>query len=398
MKKIKVVFVIEIPELGGLTRCNLDIVESLQYDYDISIFHGYTQKGEEEKIKRIWQRQHTELFLFKIRRRFKGFLNIIFFLIQYVYIFNQKLEEIRPTIVITNSFIAAIAVGLLKVKYHYKHIHIFHGYRTDEELSLYDFQFSHLNRLAILKITLSARMQGFLQKIGIMFSDVNLVTSEFSKNLFIKHFSRIPTVFYPPIPLYPHKQIPNNPELNVGIANRIEPRKGIHIFVNAAKIILGKTKNIHFHIFGYVSQEQYFMALFNQESFLNMSWHGPLDYQQLLEAYKHIDVLVMPSTTGETLGFSTLEALSMGIPVIGSDSGATPEILKQISSELIYNILPKDLAAKIMWFENLDQDKKRILSKNCVEFVRNRYNVKQFVDFFDDLITSICPTEVVFKQ
>jgi D-inositol-3-phosphate glycosyltransferase len=47
---------------------------------------------------------------------------------------------------------------------------------------------------------------------------------------------------------------------------------------------------------------------------------------ELRSYYRAADVLVMPSI-GEPFGYSTLEAMSCGLPVIADPSGATPELL-----------------------------------------------------------------------
>lgn len=67
--------------------------------------------------------------------------------------------------------------------------------------------------------------------------------------------------------------------------------------------------------------------------------------------YRAIDVCVMASKS-ETFGMVSIEALANGTPVIGSNSGGTPEILKFGELGLLFESQnAKDLCAKIVSFQ-----------------------------------------------
>ena len=54
----------------------------------------------------------------------------------------------------------------------------------------------------------------------------------------------------------------------------------------------------------------------------------------------------MPSVTLEGFGLSTIEALSCGVPVLGTPTGATPEILNEILPDFILPGVDPDVIAK----------------------------------------------------
>lgn len=63
---------------------------------------------------------------------------------------------------------------------------------------------------------------------------------------------------------------------------------------------------------------------------------GRISDSDLDRAYRAADVFVLPSRDLECFGLVTIEALARGLPVIGSDAGATPEILTPLDPGLIY--------------------------------------------------------------
>ena len=58
-----------------------------------------------------------------------------------------------------------------------------------------------------------------------------------------------------------------------------------------------------------------------------MICHKPYSYQELPNVMDQFDVLVTPSEWEETFGFTVLEALSYGIPVIVSDKVGAKDLI-----------------------------------------------------------------------
>ena len=52
--------------------------------------------------------------------------------------------------------------------------------------------------------------------------------------------------------------------------------------------------------------------------------------------YKAADVFVLSTQVYEGLGIATLEALSCGLPVLGTPIGATIELLEQVDESLLF--------------------------------------------------------------
>ena len=81
----------------------------------------------------------------------------------------------------------------------------------------------------------------------------------------------------------------------------------------------------------------------------NIQWLGWLDQPQKLSAfYKSLDIFVMPSRV-ESFGVAAVEALASGIPVIASQCGGIPEIVKHGNNGLLVAPeSPNDLARAII--------------------------------------------------
>lgn len=119
--------------------------------------------------------------------------------------------------------------------------------------------------------------------------------------------------------------------LRFGYVGRLEPLKGIHTLLQAAELLAGTPLEIH--IFGAARNardESYFRdALTRFKGDATIVEHGVLPPERVGEAYRLIDVLVVPSQVPESFGLVVLEAFSAGRPVIAFNSGALPELVCQ---------------------------------------------------------------------
>ena len=78
---------------------------------------------------------------------------------------------------------------------------------------------------------------------------------------------------------------------------------------------------------------------------------GFIPNEQLPTYYQAADLFVLPTLALEGFGLVTTEALSSGLPVIGTPAGATPEILSRLDSRLVTSgTTPDDLAKAILGF------------------------------------------------
>ncbi len=116
-----------------------------------------------------------------------------------------------------------------------------------------------------------------------------------------------------------------------GYIGRINHPKGLHVILQALEI-LGDEGQCELHIYGktlYPWEDEYLKrSLKNYKGSSRIEMHGNMPNQKLEEAFKNIDVLIVPSLVPESFGLVVYEAFSAGRPVIVFNSGALPELVR----------------------------------------------------------------------
>ncbi len=92
--------------------------------------------------------------------------------------------------------------------------------------------------------------------------------------------------------------------------------------------------------------------------------HGRYSYAELERIFDETDVLVAPSIWYETFGFTVLEALSYGVPVIISGNVGAKDILVQGAGVVIENIDAQKLFTTL---QNLTPDKLKAMNEIIVD-------------------------------
>lgn len=128
-------------------------------------------------------------------------------------------------------------------------------------------------------------------------------------------------------------------EFNIGFLGRLVPAKGIDILFAAVRQLRDKGIECRVTICGSGRSE----ADLRQEA-ENLSiqdsvvWRGAVRHEQAPQEISQMDVLVLPSRTTETwkeqFGHVLIEAMAMGVTVVGSSSGEIPYVIGR--SDLVF--------------------------------------------------------------
>lgn len=119
--------------------------------------------------------------------------------------------------------------------------------------------------------------------------------------------------------------------------SRLVPVKGIHILIEAFAIAYSQMPDMRLLIAG-AGDETYICKLKNQVSQLKLE--GVVFFlgntSEVEKPFKAADVFVAPYLWPEAFGLSILEAMTAGLPVIGSNSGGIAELLGYGSRGLLF--------------------------------------------------------------
>ena len=130
-------------------------------------------------------------------------------------------------------------------------------------------------------------------------------------------------------------QKPEPPPFIIGYLARICPEKGLHILVDAFRLIaeaLG-ADNVQLHVAGYLGKkdEPYLEELVNQIQAWGLSasfvHHGEVTRTEKIEFLNRLHVFSVPTVYRESKGLSIIESLANGVPVVQPRHGAFPEMI-----------------------------------------------------------------------
>ena len=121
---------------------------------------------------------------------------------------------------------------------------------------------------------------------------------------------------------------------HLAIVGPVSPIKGHDILIKALQDTCLHRFSIVLHIIGKKvnrGSRKYFMRYFDGllnglPPNINLKFHGPLPYQELLNFFLTIDLLIIPSRT-EGLSLTLMEAILLKVPVIASRIGEMKKIL-----------------------------------------------------------------------
>lgn len=175
-----------------------------------------------------------------------------------------------------------------------------------------------------------------IEKDGMDNADCIMCVSELTRQTVINHYHQDPRkVFTVHNAVYPLKKelqdIPRpdhkNKEKIVTFLGRITMQKGPEYFVEAASLVLKRTRNVRFCMAGSGDMMEEMITLAAERGIADrFHFPGFMRGNQVYECLKNSDVYVMPSVS-EPFGISPLEAMQCGTPTIISKQSGCAEIL-----------------------------------------------------------------------
>jgi len=173
----------------------------------------------------------------------------------------------------------------------------------------------------------------------------------------------------------------------IGMVSRLESVKGPQFFIEAVRTVLKSRDDVIFLIIGEGDMSSQLRSLVKdrglQDKVTFLGWR-----EDVLELIALMDILVQPSLN-EAVGRVLLEAQMLGVPVVATDVGGIPEVVKNNLTGIV--IPPKDpdalgeavcklLESDTMRLSMSDEAKKWVRAEfSSEEMIRKLINVYQEV-------------------
>lgn len=124
----------------------------------------------------------------------------------------------------------------------------------------------------------------------------------------------------------------DNPEFSIGYMGRMVHHKGLDVLFEAVKHLRDKGYNFHVSLCGSGKDEAKLKKLAHKDNLETViNWKGKVPHAEVPQEMGKFDVLVLPSRSvkewKEQFGHILIEAMAMGIPVVGSNCGEIPHVI-----------------------------------------------------------------------
>ncbi|MFA6098550.1 MAG: glycosyltransferase family 4 protein [Patescibacteria group bacterium] len=168
------------------------------------------------------------------------------------------------------------------------------------------------------------------------------------------------------------------------------PSKGVKVLFHALDLLKPQLSSFKVHIAGSGDMEDYYKQYAKSLDLAsNVEFLGKRQYSDMPAQYQRSNILVVPSLKAEGSPTVIIEAMASGRPVIGTNIGGIPEMIKDnITGLIIKPNDPQNLAQAILRLlknSNLAAEMGRAGRK----IAEDRYSWEKIVKQYDQLIQSI---------
>ncbi len=167
----------------------------------------------------------------------------------------------------------------------------------------------------------------------------------------------------------------NDTEVNILFIGELTKIKGIDILLESFKIASNQSINLFLKIIGEGPMHAYCKEFIYNNN-LNIKLLGRLNHDKTMEEISFSDIIVLPSRT-ESFGRVILEAFEFEKPVIATDVGGIPELLKNGENGVLVNPCdPAGLADAMLKLskDNILRDK---MGKNGKQSLKGMLSFKE---------------------
>tara|TARA_R100000935_G_C2806140_1_gene152758 strand:- start:36 stop:1109 length:1074 start_codon:yes stop_codon:yes gene_type:complete len=172
----------------------------------------------------------------------------------------------------------------------------------------------------------------------------------------------------------PFKEKTTRTLFQIGYVGRIDEGKGWEVLLKSCSILKDQIPNFKCFIAGNGDKVNDLRNSLNSLGITeNVQFLGPLPHKELKDFYNELDIFIFPTLLQESLGLVGIEALSCGVPTIGSRIGGLKDyIIDDVNGYLFEPGNHIQLAEKILY-----------LYENKIELQKLKSNARKSVLSFD---------------
>ena len=120
-------------------------------------------------------------------------------------------------------------------------------------------------------------------------------------------------------------------------------------------------------------------------------YHGEVDRAGKVRFLHGLDVMSMPATYDEPKGFTLLEAMASGVPVVEPRRGALEEIVERTGGGLLVPPDDPDALADALCRMCSDRQLREELGRRGRAGVRQHYTIEESARIYEDVIRALEP-------
>ncbi len=174
----------------------------------------------------------------------------------------------------------------------------------------------------------------------------------------------------------------------ISCVTRLKKEKGIHTLLKSFQKITTQKPDIFLIIVGSGNYQDELKKLSKKLNIENkVKFVGEITHENLPQYYAFSDIFVLPTLAKEGLPWTVIEAMSCGKPVIASEIGGIPQMIKDgINGLLVEPGNVKKLTEKISFLLDNKETREK-LSKNAREFVVKNLSQEKMINETFDIIS-----------
>ena len=193
-------------------------------------------------------------------------------------------------------------------------------------------------------------------------------------------------------------QTPKKSNFTIACVASLIPIKDHKTLIRALRIAVSQGAEIFLEIIGEGPLKDTLVTLVIESELSDyVSFLGYIPNEELREMYKsgRFDLIVLPSSTAKTgqqegIPVSLMEAMSFGLPILSTSTGAVTELIPDSIGLLVNPSDPVQFAEKLIEFYSMSNNERRNLGLKCHKIILENFDIqKTSKEFFQFLSSSL---------